>query len=89
MARGLVLLATARERVPDVLCRDARVVPVEAPGPAHAAHVAELLGTAVAIERGLAAAWELPLSDQKWADLQARIAAGASLVEIRTRIERS
>lgn len=86
---GLVMLATARERVPDVLCRDARVVPVEAPGPAHAAHVAVLLGTAVAIERGLGGAWELPLSERTWADLQERIAAGTSLGEIRTRIERS
>jgi hypothetical protein len=89
MARGLVMLAETCERVPDVLRRNARVVPVEAPGPAHAAHVAELLGTAVAIERRLAGAWELPLSDRTWADLHDRIAAGTSLDEIRTRIERS
>jgi hypothetical protein len=89
MTRGLVMLAETRERVPDALRRDARVVPAEAPGPAHAAHVAELLGTAVAIERRLAGAWELPLSEGTWADLRDRIAVGASLGEIRARIERS
>jgi hypothetical protein len=88
MARGLVMLAETCERVPEVLCRDSRIVPVQAPGPDHAAHVAELLGTAVAIERGLAGAWELPLGEGTWADLQDRIAAGASLGEIRAWIER-
>ena len=85
--RGLVMLAERVDAVPDELRRDARLVETPAPGPADAAHLAERVGTAAAIARGLAAAWELPLGDRTWADLRARIAGGAGPAEIRARIE--
>lgn len=86
-ARGLVMLAETAAGVPEVLRRDARVVDVAAPGSVYAAHAGELLGNAVALERGLAGAEALPLGDRAWADLRARIAGGAGPAEIRARIE--
>lgn len=86
-ARGLVMVAETADGVPDTLRRDARVVEIAAPGSVYAGHAVELVGTAVALERGLAGSEALALSDQTWADLRARVAAGAGPAEIRARIE--
>jgi hypothetical protein len=86
-APGLLLRAETAERVPDELHRAVRIVTVDGPGPAYALHAIELLGTAVAIQRDLAGAWELPLADRRWADLRDRVAAGAGLSEILAQIE--
>lgn len=83
---GLVMLAEDAERVPDDLRRSAKVVPVDIPGAAYGAHVAELIGTVMAIEWGLPRASELPVSEPTWADLRRRVAVGANLNEIRTEL---
>ena len=85
-SHGLMMLAEHLERVPDDLRRVVKVVPVDIPGSAYSAHVTELIGTAIAIERGLAGAWKLRLSETTWADLRDRVAAGANLNEIRAEI---